>query len=214
MTVSSSVCKHVFQGNGVQREWPWSFQLPLSGGLPDTSVIEVYVESKGVLRRLSASEFDVAPAQQMVVFPKHGSSVPVLTAEEKFVLLRVVPERQYVDLENQGHFKAEVIEGGLDNLEFQIQQLREEADRSIKAGVSSSESPQQILDDIFSARDVAQSSAVRAEHIASLAPATFSRFFIDSDDFLKVAFVGETSQVEPDTFSINNDGFAVININV
>ena len=145
MTVPSSLSKHKYRGNGVTREWPWQFNLPLSGGLPDTSVIEVYVvNASGVQRKLSPSEFSLNAAARKVVFPKPESGLPVLTPAEKIVLLRVVPETQLVDLENQGHFKAEVVEAGLDDLEFQIQQIDEQLSRAVVLEVGSDTSPLEV----------------------------------------------------------------------
>jgi hypothetical protein len=55
------------------------------------------------------------------------------TSGQKIVLLRGVPFTQDTDLENQGAYYAETVEVRLDLLTMQIQQIKEQTDRSILA---------------------------------------------------------------------------------
>lgn len=64
-----------------------------------------------------------------------GNAVLTVAPElaEKIVLLRGVPFTQDTDLENQGAYYAETVEVRFDLLTMQIQQLKEQTDRSILA---------------------------------------------------------------------------------
>ena len=62
----------------------------------------------------------------------------------RLTIIRQVPLVQPMDLINGGAFNAEILEGSDDNLEMQIQQLKEEIDRAIKVPIGSNQDPDEM----------------------------------------------------------------------
>jgi hypothetical protein len=86
-------------------------------------------------------------------------------------ILRLLPLDQPTDLQNGGDFNADVLEYTYDYLEMQIQQLREELGRGLKASVTSERSAEEIMRDILdilSLEKILKEYAERAESAAAL----------------------------------------------
>ncbi len=133
MTVASTICKHVYQGNGSTRRWPFSFALLRAEDL------EVYVTEPGEMVQLLRSGYLVDLEAKCVVYPANAS-LPALPEGGRITLRRWVPFTQDTELPNQGEFFARTLEKTYDLQEFQVQQLWEELQRCLKVPV----------DDIFS----------------------------------------------------------------
>ncbi|KPM64015.1 hypothetical protein HB4184_10405 [Pseudomonas putida] len=80
---------------------------------------------------------------------------------------RVLAIVQETDLRNQGKYLAETQETALDRAAMIDQQQQEQIDRSIKAPPGSGVSGEQLVVQIFQARDQAQAAAAEAEEIAT-----------------------------------------------
>lgn len=74
---------------------------------------------------------------------------------------------QETDLRNQGKYLAETQETALDRAAMIDQQQQEQIDRSIKAPPGSGISGEELVVEIFQARDEAQAAAAQAEEIAT-----------------------------------------------
>ena len=147
MTVPSSLSKHVYSGNGVNRTWPYTFSLPLSGGVADASVLHVYRSDNGGTPYLvSSSAYTVDVDAKTVTYPL--AALDPLASTVKLVLIREVDFVQDAELEDNGAFYAKTHEAAWDNLEYQIQELHEQTERSVKVAVDDSLSPDTLLDEI------------------------------------------------------------------
>ena len=60
MTVSKDYNKHVYEGNGLTRDWPYDFDLPITAaGAPDTSLIHVFrTNLRGEVTEVTAFSVD------------------------------------------------------------------------------------------------------------------------------------------------------------
>lgn len=119
MTIQSTGSKVTYQGNGATTVFGFTFACPNGLYLQVT-----YIDADGVETVLSPSLYSVAFASGFgsgsVTYPLTGSPIAVNTA---ILIQRVVPYKQLTKLTGQGGFFPEVVEGGLDFLEMQIQQL-------------------------------------------------------------------------------------------
>jgi hypothetical protein len=78
---------------------------------------------------------------------------------------------QLTELENQGAFLPEVIEGQLDYMTRLSQQLLRETARSVKAPISSADTPEEFWQDLLDASDTAVTNAATATTQAGIATA-------------------------------------------
>lgn len=132
MTIQNQNAKNVYSGNGSTTVFPYTFAM--NNDHPE--YIHVYITGEdGVARETTDFTVDVNAGN--VVYPKPGSTAPALTTGQKITLLREVPLQQLLALFNQGPFFSENIEQQLDEMEMQIQQLREAGERSLKTSVES-----------------------------------------------------------------------------
>lgn len=104
------------------------------------------------------------PSTFTVTYPAQGGT-PLATGFS-LIIKRVLPLLQPVDLENQGGYFPDVQEGALDRLTMIAIQQQEEIDRAIKLAISAQQTPEDLLDDIFQARDDAEAAAAEAQAIA------------------------------------------------
>lgn len=168
MSVSSQVNKHIFQGDGTTRVWGYSFDLPRDArGQPITSVISiVYHKADGTYE--TRTDFTVNPATKQITFPVSGSAPPT---GSKVIVLRLLPLVQLLQLQELGEFKAKTLEYSYDDLEMQIQQLKEAVDRCVKSHID--DPPEsyegELFDIIKNARDRAESAATIAVTAAQTA---------------------------------------------
>ena len=119
MTVSTTTNKVVAQGNGLTTTFSFSFPVPAASDLK-----VYYTDTFGNISLLSPSTYTVAgvgsPNGGSVTYPLSGSPI---TSGTSLTIQRVVPYQQLTDLVNQSGYYPDVVEGSLDNLEMQIQQV-------------------------------------------------------------------------------------------
>ena len=146
--------KDFFYGNGFAREFTLSYPAP------DPAVGKQYIylvisDRSGRNSEPVLSNFRVARHGETisVVYPVTGEP---LALGKKLTIYRKLPLIQPTDLENGDNFYPETIEDTFDWLEMQIQELQEESDRAIKVPISSDQTPEDLLQSIFDARDETQ----------------------------------------------------------
>lgn len=129
MTISSTINRSgPYTGNGVTTSFPYSFQIAAASHL--MAVQTVGDEDTTI----NASAYTITGVGQVsggvVVF----SSPPA--AGVKVTFLRNIPFTQLIDLENQGAYYAETVEGALDLAVMRDQMLLERINRADLAGVT------------------------------------------------------------------------------
>jgi len=132
MTVETTSNKARFTGNGASTTFPYTFLVP------DAADLQLwYTDVAGNTSQISPSLFSVTGINNVdggiVTYPLTGSPIPVGSV---LAILRVLPYTQTVDLNNQDGFYPDVVEGGLDSLEMQLQQLIEVQGRNLTVGVT------------------------------------------------------------------------------
>lgn len=119
MTVPTSIVTITALGNGADIVFTFPFIIP---SLDDMTV--VYTAATGITASLDQSVYTVSglnnPMGGYVTYPLAGSPIATGTS---LTITRAVPYVQDTTISNQGAFYPVVVEGALDNLEMQIQQL-------------------------------------------------------------------------------------------
>lgn len=176
MTVEATTCRVQYYGNGSSREFPVPFPL-----LAEQDLQLILVGTDGI-ESCILSDYSISGTgtENIVVhYPLTGSP---LGFGYTLTLVRLVPLKQELDLENGGPFNADDIEAAFDHTVMQIQQIQEQVDRSIKVSIASSQNPDALRDDLLSARATCENSAAscavdaeRAEASADSAAASAAR---------------------------------------
>ena len=126
MSLSSTINKQIYDGNGATSVWSFSFPVLEAGHL---SVI--FTDGAGLETVLSSSLYSVSgigdPSGGSVTYPLLGSPIALGT---KLTLLRTVPYTQTTVLSNQGGYYPEVVERRFDQIYMALQQLEERVSRA------------------------------------------------------------------------------------
>ncbi len=131
MSITSSICKHTYQADGQTRNWEFEFKALAAQD------VAVYVTSADGTETLITTGYEVNLQNQSVVYPTLASGLSPLPSGSKITLLRTTPLTQEMTLTQQGVLDANALEQAYDKLTLQVQELAEQAARSIKYLVGS-----------------------------------------------------------------------------
>jgi hypothetical protein len=159
MTLESTITSQTMLGNGVTRSWPFPFKAW-------ANQVKVLVTSPGgVQTDVTASSGIIvhggADIGGVVTYPV-PEGTPPLAAGWKITVMRDMDFKQSTDLVTGSRYLSEVIENRLDRLTAQDQQLREKLDRAVTVPPASGQTPEELLEDLFQARDTATEKAAMA----------------------------------------------------
>lgn len=149
-----------YKGDGVQRDFPFNFKVFEK----DDIVVRLSADSGETERTLSGSDFDVELNGDQD--SSAGGVVHLTTPLAKGSSLAILSGVDYLQtmvLTNRGGFFPTVINDAFDKATAQIQQLREIANRSVKAPATSTLTSEQFTAELFSARDTAVSASQTAQ---------------------------------------------------
>lgn len=162
MTIASAVSKVTLNGNGSTTSFPFGFKVwkaaDLEVSITDASGVVSVVTNWGVALSPSGGG--------TVTYPTSG---PPLPTGHKITIARSMDFLQDVDLVSGTRWDPEVVETALDRATAERQQLKERLDRAVAVPISSSTTPEQFADDLFTARDGALASASAAAASAATA---------------------------------------------
>lgn len=162
MTIASAVSKVTLNGNGSTTSFPFGFKVwkaaDLEVSITDASGVVSVVANWGVALNPSGGG--------TVAYPTSG---PPLPTGHKITIARSMDFLQDVDLVSGTRWDPEVVETALDRATAERQQLKERLDRAVAVPISSSTTPEQFADDLFTARDGALASASAAAASAATA---------------------------------------------
>lgn len=162
MTIASAVSKVTLNGNGSTTSFPFGFKVwkaaDLEVSITDASGAVSIVTNWGVVLSPSGGG--------TVTYPLTGSPLPT---GHKITIARSMDFLQDVDLVSGTRWDPEVVETALDRATAERQQLKERLDRAVAVPISSSTTPEQFADDLFTARDDAVASASSAATSAATA---------------------------------------------
>lgn len=127
-TVSTITNYVVAGGNGVTMIFNYGFPIPQA-----SDAVVIHTTAAGVVTTLSQSQYSITGiglgAGGQVLYPLVGSAMP---SGDTLTIERVVPLTQPTSFGNQGTIYPAAIEGGLDNLEMQLQQIAASQGKTIQ----------------------------------------------------------------------------------
>ena len=132
MTVSTLNTKHVYDCNGIQTEWPYTFPI-----IASTDIAVYVTDLTGAVTKIT-SNFSVDTENGKVIYPTVESELDpavVVANGFKVTIKRETPLTQEIDLVNEGALNAETLETGYDKSTMQVQQMQETLDRCVKYSV-------------------------------------------------------------------------------
>lgn len=145
MTVQNTIVKNVYVGNGSVTVFPYTFALNQEDG----EYVGVVVGDEND-NEVAVSNFKVDTTNLTVTYPfPSGDPLP---SGHRIAIRRCIPNRQELNLENQGPFFAEDIEAEFDRVVMMIQQLQEESDRAIKGNQTSTTTAEEMIAQIHEDR--------------------------------------------------------------
>lgn len=126
MSIGTTETLFIGIGNGVTVNWSFLFTSPAVG----SDIVVTYIDASGTLTPLNPSQYSltfdaVAPGQiwpvgGSVLFPLTG---PGIANGTSILIQRILPLVQPTSLTNIGAYSPTAVEGALDQLEMQIQQV-------------------------------------------------------------------------------------------
>lgn len=160
--IASETSKSTYNGNGATTVFARLF--PVSD---KTHVRVVLTDADGVEHE---QVVDTDYTVQGVSNPSSGTwTITMVTAPatgETLTILPGVPLTQETDFENQGGFFAKTHENSFDRLTLIAQQLQEQLDRCLKAGVGTDINPEDLITSVVASAAAAETAAENAEAAA------------------------------------------------
>ena len=155
MTLATSSSTVSYQGNGSTVQFPFAFPV-----LSPSHLVVVQTDttqSPNVPTALTAAQYSVSG-----IGTATGGTVTLpapLAAGMVLTINRVVPYTQNTSIVNQGGFYPDVLENALDYLTMEVQQLAEQASRTVLVPVGSGTDPSSYLTNVQSAAATAVAQA-------------------------------------------------------
>ena len=153
MTVSTTHTKVIYQGDGTNRQWAYTFPIM------QEDHIAVFITTKDGQTQRVQSNYQVKPLQKQVIYPVTGKSLEV---DCKIALLRKTPLTQELDLVNNGGFFPENIEQTFDRSVLVEQELLEQLERAVKM-LETSNDNRDFAYEITESRNRAELAAQKSE---------------------------------------------------
>lgn len=133
MTISTTTNKVVAQGNGLTVTFSFGFPVPLASQL-----FVYYTDASGNVTAVPPSQYTAfgigSTTGGSVTYPISGSPIPSGTS---LTIVRTVSYQQLTELVNQSGYYPSVVEGALDYLTMEIQQLAEAQSRAFTLPIQS-----------------------------------------------------------------------------
>lgn len=168
MTVSSSINKVSYVGNGIVKEFAVPFKFF------ENADLEVYFKTENIAQKklVENEDYTVVGAGN-----ENGGTVTLTDVPQtgdKVVILRVVPMTQEIDYQENEIFPAETQERALDKLTMEIQQLNEKTSRAVIVPVTGDGTPEEIVEEVLQAQSDTYELAAEAEASAQSAQTALS----------------------------------------
>jgi hypothetical protein len=168
VTISSSTRKAgPFPGNGVAVAYPFTFKVFAQA---DILAVRTITATGAETTLALGTDYTVALNADQNADP--GGTLTCLVATptgSNLTLTSQVANTQGTDLTNLGGFYPTVINDALDRATIQIQQLGEKVDRSVKVGIGSTATPDELIAAIQAGATSASADAITASAAASAA---------------------------------------------
>ena len=197
MTLPFSPSRAVYQGNGAATAFPFAFKVW------STDQLSVSITSpEGRTTAAQGWTASLGESGGTLTYLHNGAPLP---DGWRLAIVRDMPFAQGIDLVSASRFDPQVIEDGLDQATAELQQLNEKITRAVIMPATSEQSPEQMVQSIYTSRDAAAASASEASAQASAALASANEAKGSAGDAASSATAAALSAAEAEAAS---DGLA------
>lgn len=159
MSVNVDIVRHVYQTDGINRDWEYSFEII------DKSQIALFTyNATAGVNRVEEGLFGIDLEAKFVRYPLYQNALP---AGSIIIVMRISEFVQPTDLINQGRLQAEVLELMADRNTMLAQELRDASERAVKIPIWSTGTSDDVWSDLSASVDSAAASAARAAQSAT-----------------------------------------------
>lgn len=163
MTLINDVSLVTHNANGVTTSWPYTFIIPDEAD----ARVGIFDISSGILTPVNDGDYTISGIGDTVGgevdYPLVGAPLAV---GKRMVIWREVPFTQDTDLTDQTPYYPTVLENQLDRIVMQIQQLKEQSDRSFKVTQGSEATPDELIEQLLEVGEEATAAAAVATQAA------------------------------------------------
>lgn len=190
MTIATQLRVVTYVGNGVTTAFPFTFPIRDAAHL----IVRLYTIADFSYVTLDPSAYSasgIGPTSSGGTVTYNPSGVPI-PSTKMLAIYRTVPYKQELDIVNQSGFYPETLEGQLDNIVMQIQQVAEEISRTVTFPPGLALTPEQIIEKLLDVPGYATDAAASAA--AALAAQLAAEAARDSAE--AIVGLGYASQAE------------------
>ena len=193
MTLPFSPSRAVYQGNGAATAFPFAFKVW------STDQLSVSITSpQGHTTAAQGWTASLGESGGTLTYLHNGAPLP---DGWRLAIVRDMPFAQGIDLVSASRFDPQVIEDGLDQATAELQQLNEKISRAVIMPATSEQSPEEMVQSIYTSRDAAAASASEANAHARSAQARVDEAKGSADDAASSATAAALSAAKAEAAS-------------
>ena len=166
MAIEEQTARTVFKGDGSTRAFPVSWYLDAEEHvivkMTNVTTAQVKTLELGTDYTVTPSDDEYPTNGAVINYPKN-SVTPALGSDYRLTVIRNVPYTQSFVFPNNTRLLPKNIEGGLDGLELQIQQINDKADNAVSIPTGMDYNNDEFVAELFDKAKLAEQSAINAK---------------------------------------------------
>ena len=165
MAIEEQTARTVFKGDGSARAFPVTWYLDAEENvivkMTNVTTAQVKTLKLGTDYTVTPSDDEYPTNGAVINYPKN-SVTPALGSDYRLTVIRNVPYTQSFVFPNNTRLLPKNIEGGLDGLELQIQQINDKADNAVSIPTGMDYNNDEFVAELFDKAKLAEQSAQTA----------------------------------------------------
>lgn len=190
MAIEEQTARTVFKGDGSTRAFPVTWYLDAEENvivkMTNVTTAQVKTLELGTDYTVTPSDDEYPTNGAVINYPK-SSVTPALGSDYRLTVIRNVPYTQSFVFPNNTRLLPKNIEGGLDGLELQIQQVNDKADNAVSIPAGMDYDNEEFVAELFDKAKFAEQSAINAKASEANAKASATSAKESEDKALKYA---------------------------
>ena len=166
MAIEEQTARTVFKGDGSTRAFPVTWYLDAEENIivkmTNVTTAQVKTLELGTDYTVTPSDGEYPTNGAVINYPKN-SVTPALGSDYRLTVIRNVPYTQNFVFPNNTRLLPKNIEGGLDGLELQIQQINDKADNAVSIPAGMDYDNEEFVAELFDKAKSAEQSAINAK---------------------------------------------------
>ena len=166
MAIEEQTARTVFKGDGSTRAFPVTWYLDAEENvivkMTNVTTAQVKTLELGTDYTVTPSDDEYPTNGAVINYPKN-SVTPALGSDYRLTVIRNVPYTQSFVFPNNTRLLPKNIEGGLDGLELQIQQVNDKADNAVSVPAGMDYDNDEFVSELFDKAKLAEQSAISAK---------------------------------------------------